>query len=701
MKKIFDFSTVGQSIKAWIISVHKVQAPGNIIVLILLLGLIQSIIFAVVIPPWWHYDEPGHFEYAWLVANLPAWPKVGQYNQAMRQEMADSLTKYGWYKARLNNPNLSGSGPVPIGVSEIGSEPAYYLLASLPLRSMHNTDIILQYFAARLVSIILYLLIILTTWYALGEIVPEDHALRWMVPAFLALLPAFVDVMTAINSDVVATLAASLFLWASLKLINKGLSIGRLLFLGGTLVFCYLGKNTAWFTFLLAPFVLIFSLLRGRFTWHVIIISVIGVLIVAFATIEGGAPLGWYQSPPQSSPLKIAYANSPQGKYVFQIERSGTQAYGRLTQSLTPDVVKSLRGQTITLGVWLWANQAIQITPPYITFSSRANGTLLTNLKTSPKAPLKLGLTPTFYRIIIHVPEDAVFASLFVQYSLPTPDNKVFMDGLFLATGEHGNTPPHFTDPNGTLGTWDGHTYENLIRNGSAEQNSLRFQPWAEAWFNNLPSSLINAPFVMETFLNWQGISWYYRGTLTTLFTTFWISLAANKILVPTSSNYFLILLTLFGIIGAGKIIWAKRKSVHLDILFFLGLSLLLPWFLAIIRGVSDVIVEFPVFGWARYSDPGILPTALILCAGWLECLNIIKARGKFVSIKASTIFLGGMLGISALALFDGIQIFHPDWWGKWVSLVFLLTVQAIAIQLIGHGKPRFIPETPDGTYKV
>ena len=101
-----EFSTFLQSIKTWITSHGTAPIRNKAIGLILLLGLLQSIIFAFVIPPWWHYDEPGHFEYAWLAANLPAWPKIRQYDQAMRVEMANSLEQYGWYKARLENPDL-------------------------------------------------------------------------------------------------------------------------------------------------------------------------------------------------------------------------------------------------------------------------------------------------------------------------------------------------------------------------------------------------------------------------------------------------------------------------------------------------------------------------------------------------------------------------------------------------------------------
>ena len=689
MTKMPNFSTILQSIKTWITSRDKAHIRNKAIVLILLLGLLQSLLFAFVIPPWWHYDEPGHFEYAWLAANLPSWPKIGQYDQAMRVEMANSLEKYGWYKARLENPDLSGAGPIPIGVLQVGGEPAYYFLASLPLRLMHHTNILVQYFAARAVSILLYLLILLAAWYAMGEIIAEDHPLRWMVPAFLALLPAFVDVMTAVNNDVAAVLASTLFMWASLRLIKRGFSIGSLIFMGATLAFCYLSKNTAWFTFALAPFVLIFSLLRGRFTWFVIGISILGVLIAPFALLEGGTATGWYQGPAQTAPLRIESANAPAGNHVFQINPSTANTSGQLLQSLTPNAVKSLRGRYITLGAWLWANQTTQIPSPHILFSTNNNGTEKGSVTRSPQTMLVLTTEPTFYRFVTRVPEDAFYATISIPYSLPTATSKIFADGIVLVPAEHGTTAPHFSEADGSTGTWDGHKFQNLIRNGSAEQNGLRFRPWIGEKLNTNLSALFNPPFILDALLDWRGISWYYSSTAGNLFRTFWASLAGNKVLVPSASAYFLVLLTILGIAGTGWTLWVKRKNIRWDMVFVLGLSLLLPWALAFVRGVSGLLTESPVISWARYADTAILPTALMLCAGWWSVLNLIKGRWKFSDMTLNAIFGGGMVGISTLALVDAIQVFHPEWWGNWASLAFLLIVQAAAIRIIVHEKAR------------
>ena len=38
----------------------------------------------------------------------------------------------------------------------------------------------------------------------------------------------------------------------------------------------------------------------------------------------------------------------------------------------------------------------------------------------------------------------------------------------------------------------------------------------------------------------------------------------------------------------------------------------------------------------------------------------------------------------------DAIQVIHPEWWGNWASLAFLLIVQVVAIQALVYRKPRF-----------
>ena len=171
------------------------------------------------------------------------------------------------------------------------------------------------------------------------------------------------------------------------------------------------------------------------------------------------------------------------------------------------------------------------------------------------------------------------------------------MDGLVLAPGEYSSVPPHFSDPNGTQGTWDGRKFLNIIRNGSAEQDNLRFQPWAQDKLAKLSFSFFDPPFILSTLLDRHGTGWYYRQTLSGLFRTFWTSLAADRTdrpVITASSSYMLMLLTFLGAAGALLWIWRKRKTLQWDILFFLGVSLF----------VSGTLVVFTRHIWLRESIP-------------------------------------------------------------------------------------------------
>ena len=73
------------------------------------------------------------------------------------------------------------------------------------------------------------------------------------------------------------------------------------------------------------------------------------------------------------------------------------------------------------------------------------------------------------------------------------------MDGLVLVPGNYDDVPPHFTDSYGIQGIWDGQKFQNVIRNGSAEEDNLRFQPWAQDKLAKLSVSFFDPAFILST----------------------------------------------------------------------------------------------------------------------------------------------------------------------------------------------------------
>jgi len=270
---------------------------------LLFLALIRGLLYLSVVPPWEHHDEPTHFEYAWLIANRSALPQRGDYDQDMRREVAASMIEHRF--PRLHNlgyPDLGKDGPIWIGISELGHPPFYYLLAALPLRLVRHSDIPAQLYLARLVSLILYLCSIWVGYRLVGELAAPGHPLRRVVPGTMALLPAYTNLMTAVNNDVGAVVVFALFLWGAVRMIRRGFSWLRLLWLVGTAALCVWTKNTASVAIVLLPLALALALFRQvRKGWLWAGFLAAGVSLV-FALFTWGDRRGTYlrrrQAPP-------------------------------------------------------------------------------------------------------------------------------------------------------------------------------------------------------------------------------------------------------------------------------------------------------------------------------------------------------------------------------------------------------------------
>jgi 4-amino-4-deoxy-L-arabinose transferase-like glycosyltransferase len=207
------------TIKSSVLNKHR------ILLWILLIGLIHGLLYVFLIPPWQHYDEPGHFEYAWLIAEQGKIPESGTYDQQMRRELVTSMIEHDFYGDDQQKPNLlSDSEPIEIGYTQTGDRSLYYQLVSIPLNLISSSDFGLQLRVSRLISLILYLVSILAAYGVARTLTNQRHPLHWKLPLTLALLPGFTDLMTAVNNDVGAVAAFSIFSWLSLRMIRNGIS---------------------------------------------------------------------------------------------------------------------------------------------------------------------------------------------------------------------------------------------------------------------------------------------------------------------------------------------------------------------------------------------------------------------------------------------------------------------------------------------
>ncbi len=326
---------------------------------VLLVGLVNGLIFIALLPAWQHYDEPAHFEYAWLLAARSRLPEAADFDPAMRQAVARSMIEAGFFKRLTFAPDLDDpTGKVWIApVTQLEDPPLYYLLAAAAMKPLDRQAILAQLYAGRLVSLGLFLLTLAIAWGVAAELTPPGSALRWMLPLSMALLPGFVDVMTSLNNSVGAVAFFSLFLWEATRLVRRGFAWTTFLWTCAAALAC-LGMQAS--AFLAAPLLLVallFSALRGprrKLAW--IVSGAAGLLLLLAIFTWGDAAL-WFRQGPQPEATRARSQAAPLGKYAFAVHLEPGAAPAELAQLVPLAAGGRLREQAFTLGAWMWTDR--------------------------------------------------------------------------------------------------------------------------------------------------------------------------------------------------------------------------------------------------------------------------------------------------------------------------------------------------------
>jgi hypothetical protein len=576
----------------------------NTTFLIMLIATLQGAIYLLIIPPWFHYDEPTHFEYAWLIAHQSSLPQPGDENALLRREIIISLREHHLYdRVGLGPSSLisDDAAAFNLGFSELHHFPLYYMLVSLPLRVFSHLDIATQLYLARFISLGMFLLTIRAAVGLMTELTPAGHLLRIAVPFTLALLPPFVDAMTAVNNDVGAVLFFSLFLWAATRTIRAGLTWRRAGWVIATALVAAAMKHTALAALGLAPIVILMAFwVQRRLAWRWLIgaaLALIGLGLIA--TIQWKEPAFWYRAP-------VAAPNQPQ------------QATARLRDAAAPLVdVKSLLGQQVTIGGWIWADRpALIASPALLTTSVSARSRQTTSL------PLQVTTTPTFFSLAITLPNTLDIASfVFPAEVLATEPTalQVYLDGVVVtpALFPAGQTP-QFQDAAGTAGVWAGQPFTNRVRNASFEQIGPSVRPWVDQALRPFSSRLPAAIFF--ELLDVDRSAAITGGVLQRQITTFFFSFSWARVTPPGSFWYSSIRPVLWGA-GLGCLIWlivswrSGDRSRRAAVLFLL-LAAVPVWLNSMMRVFPTFMgtVYIPI---ARYGFPAIVPVVLGITGGW------------------------------------------------------------------------------------
>jgi hypothetical protein len=580
------------------------------------------------VPPWQHYDEPTNFEYAWLMANRPGMPQVGDYDATMRRQVAASMIKYGFF-SKGSEPDLETmEDPVWIGTSQIEDKPFTYWLTSLPLRLFRSASITKQLYLGRFVSLIFYLFTIVAAWGIIREITPRDSSLRWLFPTSLAILPNLSNIMTSLNSDAGAVALFSLFLWGSIRLIQRGFSALGFLSVVGLAALCLFTKITVYIAVPLLVIVLLFTLIRGerrRWAWILLGSSILIGSVFVFAY---GDAAYWYRSTNQSGATRALSQQSVLGDYVIELNPDAKvypSWHKPLYQPLLiPDLV-SLRGKPITLGAWMWSSGPDGSAE--ITFSDGIN---IFSKK------FLLSTEPTYYVLPASVSENSIRAWVLLNSSSSqdSANTKVYFDGVVLTEGDMpADDAPVFADELGYQGTWSGKQFTNLVRNASGEKTTIHLRPWFDRLWSRFMPNYSGPSFNLHYILDYQAIHWHYRMTAYRLFTTFWGQFGWGNVPLRLGPRPYFLLGVITGLagIGAGIKVLRDWKKLPWESLFLLGIAFFVIWVMAVLRGTSHLSVTWLYLPVARYAFPAIIPTMLFYTVGLLE---LFRFPGQYLGLS-------------------------------------------------------------------
>lgn len=559
---------------------------------VLVVAAVQGLVFLALVPPWQHYDEPAHFEFAWLLAFHPSWPTPGTVN-----------------------PTIAWIGGEGRALSHL---PTYHLLVSIPLRFAGGWSVIDQLYLARAVSLVMFIATVAILGGIARTLFPYGHPLRWLLPLVAALIPPFADIMTAVNNDVGAIMAFSLFLWSVVHILVQGWSARRAVWVAGTALIAAAMKNV---TLIAVPLALVVLLIavgsRQGWRWKRLVAILMGSgAIVAGMTLTWGDPAQWYRygAVSESGAARIIFSGAPHGDHVFRLT-TGVSPYeiSGLSAPIIPADLPTVASGPITIGAWMWASRTATIAGPGVLYNDGTRDLAII-------APsVEVDSTPRFIAWTFDAPPALSSLQVFLPAAPPVFDGsqlEVFVDGVVATKGKFpDNTYPLF-DRSATGGFWDGQPFVNLVRNGSAEQAWLyvrpeidnKLRPIVRRSLSRIVASVLDvertgpivlfdvAPdLVFRSFVTFgwgdvmpSGHVWRWTFPLILLATL----AGCTRSLMEHSWSPPRVAITVFLIIGA------------------------LLWTNAALRILPALIAQPPPF--PRYGFPAIAPLALVLAAGWL-----------------------------------------------------------------------------------
>jgi len=334
-----------------------------------LLAVVQGITYATVIPPWQSNDEHGHFEYAWLVSQYG--PGVGPeaISSEFQQRVLESMYEFDyWRLCRRPMPEV-----LPAGFTDpsdrwlrnsrpqVGDErPLYYVLVGSLLRLVGDQNLLVGMYIGRGISILLFAAAVGVTALGVRSLFPESLFMQVVPPALVLLQPSLGQMIASVSSDAIGVLTSTLVFISLIPVFRDGLTWRRGSAVLATLILALFSKKTTLFllpTLLLA--IPLYQWTRGKRPSRraylalgagVILLATVGAVL---ALLPGQDAAQWVEA------REYGWRSCGPTRYegdAFEGEASlwvGTCAEMRISQSLPPEVMRGIAGQSVVLTGWV------------------------------------------------------------------------------------------------------------------------------------------------------------------------------------------------------------------------------------------------------------------------------------------------------------------------------------------------------------
>lgn len=623
--------------------------PGNFLphrkyglVGIIFLGMALGLLYVFLVPPWQHYDEPGHFEYAWLMANDRESLATSGYNQRMRREVAASMLEHNFFQEIDFRPNLlSQTEPVWIGISQVGDQPLYYWLLSWPLRLFRFTSVTTQLYIARITSLLFFPVVLLAAWGIMKELIPTKRShLIWLVPLTITLIPGVVDTMSSVNNDVGAAAFFSVFLWGGVRLLRHRIEIPVLVTTAGAVVASYFTKSTVWLVVPLFLIVVIVILFPARLRWIPAVGTAAAVLLGLLAVFGSGNAAAWVVPGFAQDPTRQETASDTGRGYALHLKLRPVRPAQTLLQSFSPATRTQIKGRTVHVSGRLWASDAVLVE---IGLDSGSGWVKREALQASRQKQ-------EFFSEI-KIPADATnvwFEIITRAEGKLDEEVSVYLDRLELRVAAEAGEPP---DPGRASQAG------NLLANPSGEREWLRLRQWVYPSVDY--TFYTNLNYVIYSLSNLPATNWYYRITLNNLVETFWSRLGWGNVALPLATAYPVLWgVGVWGLLGAVYGLYVYRQHLPWPVILLLLMAAFFLWAQAWLRGIGSLFGPIWIPS-ARYALPAIIPTVLGLCAGWSATLNKVSRGHPNRQFFLWYLFIAFFAGLNALAVLSIFEYFY------------------------------------------